>query len=53
MKGVEVIDLKLVSTLNYNAFQQAEFETKNATMIVELNGYEFFFFFFFFKKKIF
>ena len=41
LKGLSAIDLKLVSTLNYNAFQQAEFETKNATMVVDINGYEF------------
>jgi len=41
LSEVKVIDdnMALVSALNYNAFEQAKFETKNGTMTFEINGY--------------
>jgi len=40
LSEVKVIDdnMALVSTLNYNAFEQEKFETKNGTMTFEING---------------
>jgi len=44
INDVKIIDdnMRIISTLNYNAFEQEKFETKNASMTFEINGYAYY-----------